>query len=80
MSNDQSSASQHRQISDLDYIRVEAEPVYAGDAADYIAKMATELIRLAHDAHLSFLAHLLSMAHEEAASIARDQKLNTSKI
>jgi hypothetical protein len=41
------------------------------DVARYVHRMARELRTMAHGAELGFLAYLLSLAEEEAATISR---------
>ncbi len=47
-----------------------AAPPSAQDAAAYIAEICVELVRIAQDANLTFVAHLLAMAQAEAESAA----------
>jgi alpha/beta superfamily hydrolase len=45
-------------------------PPSSQEAAAYIAEICVELVRMAQDANLTFVAHLLAMAQAEAESAA----------
>jgi hypothetical protein len=46
-------------------------PTNVAEVAQYVAQMTAELSKMATDARLGLLAHLLNMAHAEAQIIVR---------